>query len=65
MSKVLTSISIITKPEGKMLSYTYSEVDAGGIIIKANVRESYIALENDLLTTITNLENKVATKIKE
>lgn len=62
--KVLTSISIITTPEGKKVSYTYSEVDSGGIITKANIRESYIALESDLLTAITNLENKVSNKLK-
>ena len=63
--KKLTSISIITVAEGKSVSYTYSEVDAAGLIVKSNVRESYIALEPDILTMITNLENKVATKIKE
>jgi hypothetical protein len=63
--KKLTSISIITVAEGKSVSYTYSEVDAAGVIVKSNVRESYLALENDVLSMITNLENKVATKIKE
>lgn len=57
--KVLTSISIIVTPEGKKLSYTYSEIDAGGVVTRANVRESYIATETQLLNMISNLESKI------
>lgn len=57
--KILTSISIISSPAGKKISYTYSEVDESGNITKGNVRESFIALETDLLTDINNLEKKI------
>lgn len=59
--KILTSVTILTTAEGKKVSYTFSELDAQGSIIKANVRESFIVFDETLLATIADLENKITT----
>lgn len=59
MSKILTSLSIISVPEGKKVSYTYSEIDAGGVITKSNARESFVAVDADLLDKIDKFEKKI------
>lgn len=61
--KILTSFSVISAPEGKRVSYTYSELDANGNLVKSNVRESFIAMDADLLTKITDLENIINLRI--
>lgn len=57
--KILTSVSIISAPEGKRVSYTYSELDVNGSLVKSNVRESFVALDPEIQTIITSLESKV------
>lgn len=61
--KKLTSVSVITAPEGKRVSYTYSELDDSGNLIKSNVRESFVALDTTLLTIISDMENQVNTRL--
>lgn len=59
MSKILTSLSIISIPEGKSVSYTYSELDTTGVITRSNVRQSFIATDSDLLDKIDKFEKKI------
>lgn len=61
--KILTSVSIISSPAGKKISYTYSEVDESGNVVKGNVRESFIALESDLIADINSIEGKINTRL--
>lgn len=47
MIKVITSYSIVKVPEGKRVSFTYSEIDENtGNIIKSNERASFAVLNN-------------------
>ena len=59
MQKIITSISIIKAPEGDKCSYTFSEIDTTGNLIRSNVRESFIIVDNDLKAIATQLEEKV------
>lgn len=59
MQKIITSISIIKAPEGDKLSYTFSEIDEIGNLIRSNVRESFIIVDSNLKTLATQLEEKV------
>lgn len=61
--KILTSVSIISSPAGKKVSYTYSEVNENGNVVKGNVRESFIALDSELLLDIGNIEEKIKTRL--
>ncbi|MGO5075690.1 hypothetical protein ACTQ4K_17500 [Clostridium sporogenes] len=55
--KKLTGIAVINRAEGKRIAYTYSELDTNtGDIIQDNVKNSFIALDEKLLSTIKELE---------
>ncbi|EPY2273644.1 hypothetical protein ACXAUS_002512 [Clostridium sporogenes] len=55
--KKLTGIAVINRAEGKRIAYTYSELDNNtGDIIQDNVKNSFIALDERLLSTIKDLE---------
>lgn len=53
----VTSMTILTTAEGKRLSLTFSEVDAGGSIIKENERVNRVVVDQDALGCIAELES--------
>lgn len=63
MIKKITSYTVFATAEGMRLSYTYSEIDENGNIIKSNIRRDMIVMDNDLkkelndvFTFLTNRE---------
>lgn len=54
--KIVTSMTILTTPEGKRMSVTYSDVDESGKITSENNRENRIVVRNDVLEHISVLE---------
>lgn len=56
----LTGVAIITTAEGKRLTYSYSEVDDNGTIVKSNVKRSFVAVDEELKDIIEQLETKVS-----
>ena len=59
MQKIITSISILKAAEGNKLSYTFSEIDVNGSLLRTNVRESFIIVDQEILDLATKLEQKV------
>lgn len=58
--KKLTGTAIINTAEGKRIAFTYSEIDEGtGSIIEDNKKESFIALDENFLNTIHQVENYI------
>lgn len=55
--KIVTSMTILTTAEGKRLSLTFSEVDAGGSIIKENERVNRVVVDSSALSSIAILES--------
>lgn len=56
----LTGIAIITTAEGKRITYSYSEIDDNGTIVKSNVKRSFVAMDEELKSIIEQLEAKVS-----
>ncbi|HDK7158906.1 hypothetical protein N496_20035 (plasmid) [Clostridium botulinum A2B3 87] len=65
--KVLTGTAIINRAEGKRIAFTYSEIDEEtGDIIEDNKKQSFIALNDEFLNTINQIEDYIKeTKLKE
>jgi hypothetical protein len=63
MKKVITSYSVIKAPEGKRLSYTYSEIDDAGNIIKQNERASFAVLDEVILGHIQAIEDSIQLRL--
>ncbi|HBJ2615500.1 TPA: hypothetical protein LA742_004024 [Clostridium botulinum] len=65
--KRLTGVAIINRAEGKRVAYTYSEVDENtGDIIQDNIKQSFIALDDEFLKAIKAVEDYVEEyKLKE
>ena len=63
--KKITSFTAHTTSEGQRLSYTYSEIDDAGNLVKSNVRESMIVLDptvqNNIDAIISFLNTRVST----
>ncbi|EPY2307086.1 hypothetical protein ACXATD_002757 [Clostridium sporogenes] len=58
--KRLTGTAIINTAEGKRIAFTYSEIDEEtGSIIEDNKKESFIALDNEFLNNIHQVENYI------
>ncbi|GAA0061742.1 hypothetical protein [Clostridium sp. CTA-1] len=58
--KKLTGTAIINTAEGKRIAFTYSEIDEEtGTIIEDNKKESFIALDENFLNTIQQVENYI------
>ena len=57
--KLLSGFAVINDTIGKRISYTYTEVDETGNILKQNVKESFLVLDDETKTFIDQLENKI------
>lgn len=63
--KKITGFAVVNSDIGKKIAYTYSEIDTEGNIIKSNTKESFVAIDEDLLTAITTIETNINTRIAE
>ncbi len=61
--KIMTGFAIINDRNGERVSYTYDEVDDLGNITKSNVKESYLALDQETKDAITNLKTFIETRM--
>lgn len=57
---MLTGVAIVTTAEGKRITYSYSEIDDNGTIVKSNVKRSFVAVDQELKDIIEQLETKVS-----
>ncbi|MGL5190911.1 MAG: hypothetical protein ACRC7S_14815 [Cetobacterium sp.] len=61
--KVLTGFAVVTDAVGKRIAYTYSTVNEDGVVVESNTKESYVVLDEDELDLITQLEDKIKTRL--
>ena len=64
MTKLISGFAIINDTVGKRVSYTYTEVDETGNVLKQNVKESYLVLDEEEKEIIGKLENKIKIKLE-
>lgn len=61
--KLLGGMAIINDSIGKRITYSYSVVNSEGKIIEDNKRESYLVLDEETLSLLNQLEEKVKEKM--
>ena len=61
--KLLSGFAVINDTIGKRISYTYTEVDETGNVLKQNVKESFIVLDDETKTLIGQIEEKINTRL--
>lgn len=62
--KLLSGFAVINDTVGKRISYTFTEVDSNGNVIRQNVKESYLVLDEEEKTVIGQLEEKIKAKMQ-
>lgn len=64
--KKVTSITWHVTGEGDRLSFTYSEIDDLGKMVRSNIRENYIILDGDTIVAdaINSLKNFCEDKLE-
>lgn len=62
--KLLSGFAVINDTVGKRISYTFTEVDSNGNVIRQNVKESYLVLDEEEKTVIAQLEEKIKLKMQ-
>lgn len=55
MIKKITSFTAHTTAEGERLSYTYSEIDNNGTVVKSNERATCIVLDTEIQECINKV----------
>lgn len=56
MLKKMTSFIMHRTGEGIRISYTYSEIDESGSVVRGNLRKDIIAVRPDIITSLENVE---------
>lgn len=56
MLKRMTSFTMHRTGEGIRISYTYSEIDESGNVVRGNLRKDIIAVRSDIVTSLENVE---------
>ncbi|WP_432291557.1 hypothetical protein [Clostridium baratii] len=57
----LAGFAVSDVPEGKLLTFSYSEINDQGIIKRNNERESRIVMDDDLKGHITAIQDYINT----
>jgi hypothetical protein len=64
MIKRITGFSAITTSEGKRITYTYSKIsEETGEVIENNIKEYFIAFDDNLLKNIDEIEKIINMRI--
>lgn len=61
--KILTGFAIIKDSVGNRITYTTSEVDEKGTIVSSNNKESFIVLDTETNSIISQLEEKIKERL--
>ncbi len=56
MIKKMTSFTMHRTGEGIRISYTYSEIDENGNVVRGNLRKDLIAVRTDIITSLETVE---------
>ena len=56
MFKRMTSYTMHRTGEGIRISYTYSEIDENGNVVRGNLRKDIIAVRSDIVSSLESVE---------
>lgn len=62
--KILTGFAMIKDSVGNRITFTVCEVDDSGTITSNNNKESFIVLDDETNSLISQLEDKIKVRIK-
>lgn len=65
MKKVITSFNFLPVAMGKTISCTYSEINSNGDIVKENVRETFIIIDDGLEKNVDSIIEFLNNRIKD
>lgn len=57
MLKKMTSFTMHRTGEGIRISYTYSDIDENGNVVRGNLRKDIIAVRYDIINSLENVES--------
>ena len=60
---LLTGFAVVNDTAAKRISYTYTEVDEQGNVVRQNVKESFLVLDTETKAIIEQLENKIKERL--
>lgn len=63
--KKLTGFAVVNCEVGKKIAYTYTEIDGDGNITKSNVKESFVVVDESLITVINEIEKNINDRLEE
>lgn len=63
--KKITGFAVVNSDVGKKIAFTYSELDDNGNIIKSNTKESYVAVDDNVLAAIVTIEANINARLTE
>lgn len=63
--KILTGFAVINDRNGERITFTHDEVDDKGNLTNSNVKQSYIALDDDTKAKIAALQTLIEARMNE
>ncbi len=57
--KKVTSFTSHMTAEGQRISYTYSEIDGEGNLLRQNIRENFVVVDEEILKYIEAINNYI------
>lgn len=61
--KKLTGFAIVNCEVGKKIAFTYTVLDDSGNITKSNTKESFVVVDETILTAIQTIEDNISTRL--
>lgn len=60
--KKVTGVAFISTSEGKRVSFSYSVINEDGDVLQKDVRQSFIAMDKNILKKLSEIEEFIETK---
>lgn len=57
MQTIIKAFTVLKTAEGKRISYVYTEIDEDGNVIKENMNESFVVVNNELTDNVDSIFN--------
>lgn len=57
MQTIIKAFTVLKTAEGKRISYVYTEIDEDGNVIKENMNESFVVVNEELTNNVDSIFN--------
>lgn len=61
--KALQGFAVINDTVGKKIAFSYSEIDDGGNVTRPNIKESFVAVDQNVKDAIEVIENAIKVRL--